>query len=360
MKLDLSLRELIDEGQLALVLGAGSSCDYGFPSWEKLKRNLITCAKTDAKELRIIPEISQFWVEKLESSEPKTTLDAIARDAPDECYLAFQKLVSFELLKSESFSKKANTKGWIELLFDFLFDYLKEPILINDLALYESRCTRVSEIVVVSLNYDRLFEFKSQELTFKLFGNNFLTRAQNRIGGWKKPKVGFFIAQPHGTIAHTSGPTKSGSVGTGGQLYQNNSLSMDLKIMNHSPYGETNFAVQYGDLNYYVQLTPKISGDGKFAPNLIAADDLQEPGAKLFTYNHANRLLQNKNVIVIGLSATGFNHSMIDLSSSRSIQLTNQPAEYYSFNKNRLPKTSVKELPTGLYASQLLKQITQP
>ncbi len=61
-----SLFELLDEAPVTLVLGAGSSCDCGLPTWGKLASQVMRLSQTHASSLYISKEVANFWAGKLE------------------------------------------------------------------------------------------------------------------------------------------------------------------------------------------------------------------------------------------------------------------------------------------------------
>ncbi len=97
----------------------------------------INSAKIDSKTLGISDNVASFRVKRLESSPVHETLDNIAGATDDqEFYLGFQKMVAYELVKVEREALQTEKQGWIEVFFDFLYHYLKEPILNDDAVLY--------------------------------------------------------------------------------------------------------------------------------------------------------------------------------------------------------------------------------
>lgn len=129
--------------------------------------------------------------------------------------------------------------------------------------------------------------------------------------------------------------------------------------MNQSPYGQTENVVAFGDEEHFAQTVKSINGDGKASLNLIAADDLLELGAKIFTYEYANQMLQGRNAIVIGLSDVGFNNSLIDLSTANLVYTGNNADEFKKFKSKRLPSSDVEQKAFGLYSISFLEKLME-
>lgn len=150
-----SLEELLDE-PFALILGAGASMDYRFPSWEALKHQLMVRLKDPLDPVASIfgPKTAQDFLFKIQTMKSNQTIDSITEGLDDNRFKLFQLLTASILLNCEENSKSIQY-GWIEVFVQKIADLFECKMKSNAKPL-----NVFSNLHIISLNYDRLFAYR--------------------------------------------------------------------------------------------------------------------------------------------------------------------------------------------------------
>ncbi len=137
-----------------LVLGAGASCSYGFPTGHQLVRNAISVLRPDSDDTAKRDLIrSGFFRDRLEAFAENlanshcTSIDAFVESRPN--YLDIGRTVIAVLLapwENPAILERESDDDWFGYLFNLLRGASPEQFQTN-------------QVSVVTFNYDRLFEF---------------------------------------------------------------------------------------------------------------------------------------------------------------------------------------------------------
>ena len=104
-----NLAEIVNQPTV-LLLGAGASMDYGFPSWNQLKADLIRVFSDDQ-----YPELSEddgakWWIDQLTTMSDSETVDNIENKAPGNCYDLFRIATALVICEYEANGDRNSSK----------------------------------------------------------------------------------------------------------------------------------------------------------------------------------------------------------------------------------------------------------
>ena len=334
----MNLFEMLDDAPVTLVLGAGASMDYGLPSWEQLKKQLIEIADAKNAELNISEDIGNFWFNELSSIDDLTTLDAVAgKIESNEYYSAFQKMTAYALLLGEEKAAKETKDKWIERFSLACVAYLNDTRATTDRKSYEQRMKNLNKISVVSLNYDRVFQFKLMNKMTATLGGLTFSRQKEKLLKWPRPNFSVTMIQPHGAIGLLKGTSSGDRTILSRELSKFGQEPFAIFWSAHSSYSILRQLVDFGRTDHFLKICEKGGVDADLHLNIIAVDDLIE-GADVSNYDVADALLAENNIICIGLSHVGLNNSRLNFSKANHVILTNSKSEVNEIDPNACPK----------------------
>jgi len=194
----LSLKDALDKGPVSFVFGAGASMDYGFPSWEGLKREykkIVLSGEFDSdRNIGILKE----WISMWDSGEDDRTIDDLVYEyskSNSSVVSTFQKITFNVLAKCEA---KYVSGGWVSFLANAVYEELVKSGS-SDLFIEKLR-----KIRFITLNYDRSFEYCYRQAdpisraalmyndnsvaNAEIFVNNFAMQHYQIVHPWTAPE----------------------------------------------------------------------------------------------------------------------------------------------------------------------------
>ena len=287
-----SLQKLLNE-PFALILGAGASMGYGFPSWYKLKQEMISRLADESDQVANIfgPKMAQEFLHKIRTMKSDETIDTVAERLDGDGFTLFQMLTSSIILKCEEKSK-AVEHGWIEVFIDKianLFEHEmkseRDPLII------------FTNLNVITLNYDRLFEYKFSSKIEAAITKRLPRERQFKQLGYDSTlaKIGNVI-HPHGAI----GSFNEGFHRISCSTYLNKESGLGMNYGDHE-------SLMNGFTNW------------KRVPYICPVDDITQAKDNR-SYDEANSILKNvSTAFCIGLSEIGITSSNLELDSIKTI-----------------------------------------
>lgn len=313
----LPLFDLLQE-RTVLLLGAGASMDYGFPSWNHLKNDLLQIFSDESW-----PEISghegaAWWRDAILTMKDDETIDAVATNAPGEYFDLFRIATAVVITRYEERDKSNSNPGWIEMLAEKYLVVLRNAYP-NDVLTKKLG----SNLSVITLNYDRLFDIRF----YPKLKNGFCEMLAKPREFQKKyaGTGGIFsdlsrVLHVHGAVGSTPGDGSNAEHHT----YLNPSIGLQV------PYGGT-------------QRLQTMVRKGA-VPFIAPVDDLVD--AKNPTYDKANNLLRKaRYCICIGLSPLGLTESHLDLLNVEKV--------FYSGREEVFPNFEAVNLRAGPFIDRL-------
>jgi len=138
-----------------LVLGAGASAPYDFPSGEGLVGHVVDGLKTGSGLFECVRQMHErsLWAEFSERLRPCMSVDVFLEKTENERFLGVGKAcIAAALLPKEDkdalFGKPANGRSWYKQLFDFMVEGTQS---IDDF--------KKNTLSVITFNYDRSLEY---------------------------------------------------------------------------------------------------------------------------------------------------------------------------------------------------------
>jgi hypothetical protein len=294
------LSELL-ENRITLVLGAGASMDYGFPSWLELKNGLIEELNKNHGSLKNQAAID-WWKETLNSMSPDQTIDIIATNAPEDYFDTFRILLSLLICRYEEQDKNDKKTGWIEKFAEKYFQLIESAYPDTEKIL-----KLLTNLNIVTLNYDRVFNIRfygAIEVNLKSIlqkPREFQKVFEQTLSSKAK------ILHPHGCVG-CSGSNEFAIPHAYTYLNPNQLPGVD--------YGNV------GDLRRNIN-------NGQISP-ILPVDDLKD--GKNWTYNEVNIVLKDSRyAICIGLSENGITNSALQLESLEKVYYSGSEKIYDNF-----------------------------
>jgi hypothetical protein len=300
----------------AIILGAGSSKDYGYPLWGALKEQMIALNIGEYLEqisgltAQDISDHKDAHAEflQLQEQNPDYTLDRIVYeiDKPKAKHISptghYIINIAGHLLASIEIQN--NHIGWVSEMQAILVEYLATNYK-ND----SSGGNPLSEIVVISLNYDRVFEYFIADRFFEHLVNDYRYEPSNLAESITLAKnTRLRILKPHGYICGLSNNNSSKSAG----------MNLDLGISDHSTTG-----IRYPGNDSVIPYADK---------RLLNKDTFLRMGRHMYVvdergesdYIQANKALKmSDQVFCLGLSAEGICQSSLVFHKKHKVFLSN-------------------------------------
>lgn len=289
--------ELLEEG-LVIVLGAGASMDYGFPSWSQLQTNLLNLLGEDGKS-ETEDVFARKWIGIINSTDfSTTTIDHVISQnygnlVERHWIVGHLKQVILECEKSD---KSSDSQGkWISTLSDHVLEIIKSQP--KDKAGDDKVVKILKNLKVVTLNYDRCFEVHFYEqIQIALNSHNFHDRdfLRNRE---QELRDFFLVYHPHGSLGFLSLAEHSmiGNPITGVNIYDGNKYNNYKSNSSGFEYG--------GTIPRYNHI--ELVGEGDMPKN----------------YDRLNNefLNETQNCVIIGVSNIGLMGCKLDWSKFKRI-----------------------------------------
>ncbi len=303
-----------------LVLGAGASADYGYPTWSELREQMLALDLDAVLKENLSLDEKDFDSHKaaheefreLSDRHPDATLDRIVFliDKPKTKHLEptghlLINLAGYLLAKVEL---EGTDGGWVTELQDLLVELLargssKEPAERN----------RLENLTVVSLNYDRSFEhFVSRGFYGKLRDHADYKPPDLRFSITFSRQNRLSVLKPHGYISALSDQNSVHRVG----------MNRDLIVEGRDPSGMrhpgNDVAIAYGNGRICEREAFLRMGRHMYVVDERDSND----------YRAANAAIANaQQVFCLGLSPDGICQSRISFPKEQTVYLTNKGSE---------------------------------
>jgi hypothetical protein len=311
-----------------LILGAGASVDYGYPLWGPLRQQMLdldigdflsTEVGLDGTEIAAHKEAYEEFC-RLAISNPTHTLDRIIYkiDQPKDKHLkpTGHLIINIAGLLLAKVELERKDGGWVTKFQNVLVEHLVTKDDFN-----KPDQNLLSNLTVVSLNYDRVFEH--------FISHNFYKNMVDHPS-YKLPSAGSAITfsrrnqlkvfKPHGYICQLGGQNSLSRVG----------MNQDLVLMNTTAQGTrypgNDIPVAYGDSRIAAQNTFLRMGRHMYVVDERGVDDYQTP----------NELLSRAEIVFcLGLSDAGITQSSFDFENVKKIYLSNKEADIVVIEKQK-------------------------
>ena len=317
-----TLNDMIYDGGVNFLMGAGASMDYGFPSWQGLKAEYARIVNDPKYQNLPSFELFQRWVEDWNNGSETRNIDALVREAlasAPSILDTFRVLTSDILLVREEKDKKFD--GWIEKLSQIVAKNIEQIDCLDTLQNY------LNSVTFTTLNYDRVFEWhylKNEKIADSLMRKNPIY----------DETVAFFhsnilhhtkVLHPHGVIGCLSADERSFEMQTG---------------------GETRHAWSVEDIGY-----------GEVSHNCIPESFGFMPAGSIKigfneAFEEAKQVLTDlKHVVCIGLSSAGFISSQLEIEDNNVLWFWSPECDYPSVPEKGIThfmKGSAEDLVTVL------------
>jgi len=303
-----------------LILGAGASSDYGYPLWGPLKKQMIDLKIDDflddieglTDEERVSHEKAYEEFLNIQQKNDSYTLDRIVYeiDKPKTKHLAptghfLINIAGYILAKVEAQRIDA---GWVTEFQKILIDHL-----IANRTTHNAQQNVFSDITVISLNYDRVFEhFISDQFYKKLIEDQRYIPENLPYSINLSRYTNLKIIKPHGYICSLKNNNNFERVG------MNQSLRIDGNSTSGIRYPGNDSAITYGDKKlleraYFLRM----------GRHMYVVDERNESD-----YHQANIALKSaESVFCLGMSPDGICQSSLFFQHGQKIYLTNKATE---------------------------------
>jgi len=281
-----NLNALVDS-KFVIVLGAGASIDYGFPSWNQLRERLLDKLQSVISENRDQHDVklASRWKEIIDGADfGLSTIDHVISEnygnlVERHWIVQIIKNILSECEKADIENNDGESR-WIERFSEKYLEIIDTYIQAKD---DRAVLNVLSNLVVVSLNYDRCFAYYFFPRLRDYFNSAHLTD-RDFLSNQRKCLTEFFVTyQPHGSLGFMSLPgiNRMGNPVTSVKIFDGNK---------HTDFGTSSNGFGYGGLkneNNHIELV----GEGDMQKNYERINDTAVKGAKY--------------CLVIGLSSVG-------------------------------------------------------
>ena len=311
-----------------LILGAGASVDYGYPLWGPLRQQMLDLDIGDFLSTEVelngtqITEHKEAYEEfrSFAISNPTYTLDRIiySIDQPKDKHheptghliinIAGLLLAKVELEKKDG--------GWVTKFQNVLIEHLVTKDDSN-----KSDQNLLSNLTVVSLNYDRVFEhFISHDFYKKMVDHPSYDQQHAGTATTFSRRNQLEVFKPHGYICQLESQNSVSNVG----------MNQDLVLMNTTAKGTrhpgNDILVAYGD--------PRIAAQQAFLRMGRHMYVVEERGVDY--YQRPNKFLSEAEIVFcLGLSDAGISQSSFDFENVKKIYLSNKESDIVVIEKQK-------------------------
>jgi hypothetical protein len=317
-----------------LILGAGASVDYGYPTWVQLRQQMLELDIEHflASEVKInyrgdtglnptdIAAHKEAHDEfcRFTKSNPDSTLDQIIYriDQPKEKHLnpSGNLLINIAGLLLAKVELEKKDAGWVTNFQEVLVEYLVAKM---DPSRPDQNLLR--NLSVISLNYDRVFKhFIAHDFYKKIVDRPSynLPSAGSAITFSRNNRIKVF--NPHGYICRLNNQNSSSRVG------MNRDLAVDDGNFQGTRYPGNDSLIAYGD--------PRIAGKDSFLRMGRYMYVVDERGAD--DYRESNEVLRRAEVVIcLGLSHAGISQSSFDFANVKTIYLSNKESDIAAISR---------------------------
>lgn len=309
-----------------LILGAGASADYGYPLWGKLRTEMLDLDIETFLSNEVGLDETEITSHKLAHEEfcvfandnPSLTLDQIIHrvDQLKEKHLnpTGHLLINIAGLLLAKVELERNDAGWVTIFQEVLIDYLVKTADPNNPSL-----NLLSNLCVVSLNYDRVFEhFISHDFYKKMVEHSSYNLPCAGKAAIFSRENQLRVFKPHGYICHLGNQNSVSHVGMNRDLVLTNTQARGTR------YPGNDMSVAYGDSRISERDTFLRMGRHMYVVDERGSDDYRTP----------NDALRNAEVIVcLGLSYAGISQSSLDFSSAKTVFVSNEEEDIPNIQK---------------------------
>ncbi len=311
-----------------LILGAGASVDYGYPLWGPLRQQMLdldigdflaTEVELDGPELAAHKEAYEEFC-GFAISNPTDTLDRIIYriDQPKHKHLkpTGHLIINIAGLLLAKVELEKRDGGWVTKFQNVLIEYLVTKSDSN-----KSAQNLLSNLTVVSLNYDRVFEH---------FISRDFYKEMNHHPSYNLPDLGsattfsrsnqLQVCKPHGYICQLGSQNNLSNPGMNPDLVLTNTTAQGTR------YPGNDMPVTYGDSQIAAKGTFLRMGRHMYVVDERGPDDYQTPNAFL---------RKAEIVFCLGLSDAGISQSSFNFDNVKKIYLSNKEADIVAIEKHK-------------------------
>lgn len=311
-----------------LILGAGASADYGYPLWGALRQQMLNLdidnflATVDqlnqteiAKHKKAYEEFRNFAI-----SNPSDTLDRIIYRIDQPKYKhqnpTGHLIINIAGLLLAKVEREKKDGEWVTKFQNILVDHL---ITKNDPNKPDQNL--LSNLTVVSLNYDRVFEhFISHDFYTKMIDHQSYNLPDSGYASALSQRNQLSVFKPHGYICQLRSQNDLSKVGMNRDL---------LLVSTHTTgtrYPGNERSVEYGNDQIKTRDIFLRMGRHMYVVDERGAND----------YRMANNLLRNAEIVFcLGLSDAGISQSSFDFTNVKKIFLSNKASDIVAIKKHK-------------------------
>jgi hypothetical protein len=303
-----------------LILGAGASVDYGYPLWGPLRQQMLDIDIGDFLATEVGLHGPELAVHKeayeefcgFAISNPTDTLDRIVYriDQPKNKHLnpTGHLIINIAGLLLAKVELKKKDGGWVTKFQNVLVEH---SVTKNDSN--KPAQNLLSNLTVVSLNYDRVFEhFISHDFYRKMVDHRSynLTSVGSAITFSRRNNLQVF--KPHGYICQLGSQNSVSHVGMNPDLALTNTTTQGTR------YPGNDIPVAYGDSRIAARDTFLRMGCHMYVVDERGSDDYQTP----------NEFLSKAEIVFcLGLSDAGISQSSFNFEGVKKVYLSNKEAD---------------------------------